>query len=182
MAKRAQQYRVTWDTSPKDFEDLNKKLTTQLHRIDEMLQTLFDNTSELSVAIDEQETDALEVATGDWTPTDNSGAGLFFTNVDGEYLKIGSFVLLTGALTYPATASGLNALVAGFPFTPVNQTGQALRYGGFIHSSSEATAVKLMMIANGTGIQFLTAADTIITNATLTTNYINFVVTYRTDD
>lgn len=185
MALKSKPYRVSWDGQAGSLEEINKRLAHQLMHINTMLEDIYANAPAETVNdADGTDTDTtLEVETGSWTPDDNSGADLVFTNTDGEYFKIGSLVILFGALTYPATASALPAFVAGFPFAPVSQSGQPLRWGGAVISSSEATAVKLWLPAvSENGVQFLTAADAIITNATLTTNYINFFVIYRTDE
>lgn len=57
-------------------------------------------------------------AEGTWTPTDASGAGLVFTTVyTAQYRRVGNLVFVTFAINYPATASGLGAVIGGLPFT-----------------------------------------------------------------
>jgi hypothetical protein len=53
---------------------------------------------------------------GNWTPTDQSGAGLTFTVSGATYVKVGKLVHVTFQFAYPATASGANAVVGGLPF------------------------------------------------------------------
>jgi hypothetical protein len=53
---------------------------------------------------------------GAWVPTDGSGAGLAFTVANCRYTKVGRLVTVQGSLSYPATASGANAIWGGFPF------------------------------------------------------------------
>jgi hypothetical protein len=53
---------------------------------------------------------------GTWTPTDQSGAGLTFTNVKGTYTRIGRQVNCLAWLTYPSTANGLGLTIGGLPF------------------------------------------------------------------
>jgi hypothetical protein len=70
---------------------------------------------------------------GDWTPTDQSGAGLTFTSVTGFYTKVGRLVTCTFGLTFPATASGANLTIGGLPYTsissgPPNVSGGSLTY------------------------------------------------------
>ena len=57
---------------------------------------------------------------GAWTPTDNSGAGLAFGAVSANYTQVGNIVLAYATLTYPVTASGANASIAGLPVTVAN--------------------------------------------------------------
>ena len=59
---------------------------------------------------------------GTWTPTDNSGAGLTFTNGDGYYTKVGRQVFAAFRLTYPSTSDTNMASIAGLPFTAGNIT------------------------------------------------------------
>ena len=54
---------------------------------------------------------------GTWTPTDNSGAGLTFTNADGYYTKVGDLVFAAFRLTYPTTGATNLAGLGGLPFT-----------------------------------------------------------------
>jgi hypothetical protein len=61
-----------------------------------------------------------------WTPTDGSGASLTFTNVDCKYTKIGNIVHAYGRLSYPVTADGSNATIAGLPVGVPNQTSAAI--------------------------------------------------------
>ena len=53
---------------------------------------------------------------GTWTPIDNSGASLSFTIQSATYTKIGRFVSAAQFTSYPATASGATANIAGLPF------------------------------------------------------------------
>lgn len=56
---------------------------------------------------------------GTWTPTDGSGASLAFTSTyTAQWRRIGNLVFATFDVTYPATASGLAAVITGLPFTP----------------------------------------------------------------
>lgn len=52
---------------------------------------------------------------GTWTPTDKSGAGLTFTNVNGTYTRIGRMVIAQVTLTYPVTADASQAAIS-LPF------------------------------------------------------------------
>jgi hypothetical protein len=65
--------------------------------------------------------DLSDVATGTWTPSDQSGAALSFTGVNARYTKVGNLVCIYGGFTYPSTASGAVAIVGGLPTTVPNQ-------------------------------------------------------------
>lgn len=68
-------------------------------------------------------------AQGTWTPADGSGAGLTFTNVSGEYVKVGSMVFIQGSFEFPATADGTISKIIGLPFaqqTGVTQASMAI--------------------------------------------------------
>jgi hypothetical protein len=60
---------------------------------------------------------------GTWTPVDNSGAGLTFSNSYGSYTKIGRMVIAQVLVIYPATASGLSSRIGGLPFTVADSNG-----------------------------------------------------------
>ena len=53
---------------------------------------------------------------GTWTPTDGSGAGLTFGTTQGMYTKIGRMVTAAFNVTFPSTASPLQATISGIPF------------------------------------------------------------------
>lgn len=60
---------------------------------------------------------------GTWTPTDASGAGLTMASGNsGRWTKIGRCVFVDAEVRYPATASGLTAIIGGLPFTSSNIT------------------------------------------------------------
>ncbi len=65
---------------------------------------------------------ATYVAPTGWTPTDNSGAALTFSGVSATYTRIGNLVFADFSLTYPSTADGSNASIAGLPIAVPNQT------------------------------------------------------------
>lgn len=70
-----------------------------------------------AVSLSNQAISALPAtAVGSWTPIDTSGAGLTFTSVTAGYTKIGNIVFVYARLTYPTTASGVQAAIGGLPF------------------------------------------------------------------
>jgi hypothetical protein len=52
-----------------------------------------------------------------WTPTDDSGAGLTFTNTSGNclYTRIGNIIFATFMVTFPVTADITGAKIGGLP-------------------------------------------------------------------
>jgi hypothetical protein len=86
---------------------------------------------------------------GTWTPTDASGASLSFTGAVGTYTRIGRWTNYTGFLTYPATASGVSAVIGGLPFvSAVNAPGSCL--------SGSATATVPMVNSGQSELSFYT--------------------------
>lgn len=55
---------------------------------------------------------------GTWTPTDESGAGLTFTDAAGNYVRIGDLVFIDWTVTYPDTLDMSWAKLSGLPFPP----------------------------------------------------------------
>lgn len=53
---------------------------------------------------------------GNWTPTDNSGAGLTLTVNNATYTRIGRQVFANFAITYPGTVDPSTARIGGLPF------------------------------------------------------------------
>lgn len=80
---------------------------------------------------------------GTFTPVDSSGAGLTFAFAAGVYIKVGGFVQVSLQVTYPATASGANALIGGLPFTSNGNAAIAVGY----HANAPAT--QLLLLING---------------------------------
>ena len=55
---------------------------------------------------------------GTWPPTDGSGAGLTFSNVNAWYIKVGDLVTIGGRVKYPTTTDTSQNKIASFPFSP----------------------------------------------------------------
>jgi len=83
---------------------------------------------------------------GTWTPTDGSGASLTFTGVSGSYTKVGRCVTAFAEVTYPITASGLNGVIGGLPFTSAG-TGPGIN--GYIRYTDVSTSV-ITFLSGGT--------------------------------
>lgn len=66
--------------------------------------------------------DLTDAASGTWTPTDQSGAGLTFRRNNALYLAFGSMVFVSTEFSYPVTASTANVIIGGLPFPMTAQT------------------------------------------------------------
>jgi hypothetical protein len=105
--------------------------------------------------------DALAInETSTWTPTDASGAGLALTITSATYSRGLNFISGQCVITYPATASGLQAKIGGLPVTAL-QTNVCPIY------ANGAVAVTAAQIA-GTTATPVTGLGAGVTNANLT--------------
>jgi len=107
-----------------------------------------------------------------YTPTDQSGAGLTFSSVTGKYTKVGRQVSVAYVLTYPSTASGLPATL-DLPYNAV-MTGVV---GSIEASTGNAYNVNIVgtnkfVIKSNTPSQLTNAA---LSGATLKINFTYFV-------
>ena len=114
---------------------------------------------------------------GTWTTIDGSGAGLSFTGVVGNYIKIGKQVTCWGMLTYPSTANASSANVAGLPFTTQNTND--MRSTGVVTTSTCATLIYYYTTPNNNKGALLTNVGGAVTNATMSTKLLHFMVTYK---
>jgi hypothetical protein len=114
---------------------------------------------------------------GTWTPSDVSGAALSFSAVEGVYTKIGNVVHIAATLTYPVTASGIDASIGGLPFTAA-----AGNTGGGAVSYSTAAITPTLIIPGSAAIANprRAAGGAAMTNAELSASVIRFSATYRT--
>lgn len=113
---------------------------------------------------------------GTWTPVDDSGASLTFSNAFGYYTKVGDVVTAFGRVTFPTTASALTIVIGGLPFVVAanNQPG-----GGFIRLTNSGRSDTV--VASATTSQFLFYANNI--NAAVNSDYsddrVDFVIVYK---
>ena len=110
---------------------------------------------------------------GTWTPTDNSGASLTFTSVYASYIKIGRAVTINVELTFPTTAN-TTAVAISLPVSSDSST----RGGGAIFSNR--TGGTNIYFPGGANFVLYDDTGTAITNATMSTKYIIFSLTYFT--
>lgn len=117
---------------------------------------------------------------GTWTPTDDSGAGLTFTNTSNNcfYTKVGRIVTASFSLTYPSTANGDFARVGGLPFNAMATTDNP--NGGYFTEQSFSAGATMSIAANGNSFLILTSGTVSIgTNANLSTKTLRGVVVYQ---
>lgn len=91
-----------------------------------------------------------DYASGTWTPTDVSGAGLTLTSV-AEYVKIGAIVYCLFSITYPTTADATVAQIGGLPFTVKNVLSNR---GGSTYQITSATSAVATVSAVLAGTAF----------------------------
>jgi hypothetical protein len=110
-------------------------------------------------------------ATGTWTPTDSSGAGLILTGIVTSWVKEGGKITATGEVNYPVTANAASAALS-LPFTatgkeffaPILTTGGSASVG---YIGSGTTSIIPRGLNNAT-----------ITNAGLSGALVGFTATY----
>ena len=116
---------------------------------------------------------------GTWTPTDNSGAGLSLTILSASYIKIGQMVYCSAAITYPTTADGAAAKIAGLPFT-CTATGSTGYWGGSSVRYSNYGSVTLLAInGSATNAEIYSLSGVGVTNVNLSTKRNDWVFMYR---
>lgn len=83
---------------------------------------------------------------GSWTPADASAAALVFTTAIGRFYRIGKMYFCFFSVTYPVTASGIQARIGGLPATTRNQGGEMMA----VQFSYYGTAFALLgLVSNG---------------------------------
>jgi hypothetical protein len=113
---------------------------------------------------------------GSWTPSDQSGASLTFTNVSTNYTKIGNMVFVYGRFTFPSTANGSNISIGGLPFTTANQNYSSVPG---VANSNGTIGLQVQPNKNATTFFVLnTVTGASITNATMSTITFNFNFSY----
>lgn len=113
---------------------------------------------------------------GSFTPT---SPDIAYAAAAANYLKIGSWVFITGEVVFPATANGAQAQINDLPFTCENS--QQARGGCVCHFTNANIPVGLIVSAN-TGIAGFVKPNTggaTLTNAELTGVTVFFSFKYR---
>lgn len=112
---------------------------------------------------------------GDWTPANASIASITFSSATGKYVKIGSFVLATGFVTYPSTSDSNHAKIGGLPFA-ITSNGHSSATISFKSTSNLAT----MNPAQSTSEMNLhTESGGTTTNANMSNATVYFAAMYR---
>ena len=107
--------------------------------------------------------------TGTWTPADGSGAGLSLTVANAKYVKVGNLVMITAEINYPSTADASAAVISGLPFA---SSGSGTTFPW------TSAAVDFSLFSYSTVLLLRTSANVGITNAQLSTNFMNFSIVY----
>jgi len=110
---------------------------------------------------------------GTWTPTDNSGAGLTFTNNGSQYTKIGRAVTINFEIVWPVTVDVSTASVS----LPFNSGGT--NRAGLSAFSNVAGEVNIYT-PGGANFNLFGDTGTAITNAAMSGKYLIVSLTYFT--
>ena len=113
---------------------------------------------------------------GTWTPTDDSGASLAFTNVYGYYTRTGDIVTAFGRVTFPVTASMLTITIGGLPFVVANN---AQPGGGFIRLTNSGRNDTVVASATTSQILFYDTNINAAVNSNYSGNRVDWVVIYK---
>jgi hypothetical protein len=113
---------------------------------------------------------------GTWTPNDASGAGLTLTVLanSAKYTRVGRMVTATFAVSYPSTASALQAAIGGLPFTSGTGAGQ----GGYVVYTSLANIPGLNVSPSSTIFYIYGGGGTGLSNTNMSTQDLRGVVVY----
>jgi hypothetical protein len=104
-----------------------------------------------------------------WTPADNSGAGLTFSSVSGNWIQYGNQVIVYFQATYPSTASSAAATIKTLPVVPFatsifNYVLQAVVTSGSVSGGP----IVALLTQGSTNITFLTSqTDATVKNSDL---------------
>jgi hypothetical protein len=113
---------------------------------------------------------------GTWTPIDDSGASLTFSNAFGYYTKVGDTVTAWGRVTFPITASGLTILVGGLPYLI---SGNSQPGGGFIRLTDSGRNDTIQASGASTFILFFDNNLNAAVNNEYSGARVDFVVIYK---
>jgi len=114
--------------------------------------------------------------TGSWTPTDASGAGLTLTVSGASYWRLGTLVIATAWIVYPATASTNTTEIGGLPFTPMASS----MHGGYVQYTDLAALILLLVRSASPQLAFFNGGGNNYTNATLSGKQVRFTAIYHT--
>lgn len=115
-------------------------------------------------------------STTTWTPTDASGASLSLTVTDARYTRMGKIVVVTFAITYPTTGSGLTAVIGGLPVASFS--GTAAVGGGALPFTSTSAATNVLVQNNATQFNFFNTSGSAATNTQMSGATVRGTITY----
>ena len=115
---------------------------------------------------------------GEWTPTDASGAGLSLTTF-GSYVKWGEMVFAACRIDFPVTADATAVTIGGLPFTVENAEGFNFWGGTFTFTNVGNPSGTVICIHNTKTFQIWTEAAAQRTNAQFSGTVNTMFVTYR---
>lgn len=114
---------------------------------------------------------------GTWTATDASGAGLSFSSVEGQYVKMGSLVIAAFTATYPATVDASAARIGGLPYAAFSTT-NSIWGGGVVYTNSSQAFFYNVNLGTTQALPYKTDG-TQPTNANMTGAVVRAVLVYR---
>lgn len=118
-----------------------------------------------------------EQTTGSWTPTDQSGAGLTFTQAAGTYVKTGKQVFISARVTYPSTANTSLAVISA-PFVSGVSGHPEYCSTGVVVSAGSATKIQ---IDRGSSLLYLYSSGNVgAMNAGQSGQVVDFSLVYQT--
>ena len=98
-----------------------------------------------------------------FTVTDQSGAGLSFTQTQAAIVRIGRLVFVSCRIIYPSTASGANTSLGGFPFVFSNATS----FLSLVRRTGSEYMLATIQSVGDNKIRIRDLQDGVLTNATL---------------
>lgn len=111
-----------------------------------------------------------------FTVVDASGAGLTFTSINTESWQDGNDIVNCGSFVFPANASGLTAIIGGFPVTVPN-IGSAL-VPGVVRTNAAFPTLISTIVNTTTCFLYNQTTGALITNVQLTGATIWFYLAY----
>jgi hypothetical protein len=111
---------------------------------------------------------------GTYTPTDQSGAGLVFTTVLGNYTKIGRLVTVGAQVLFPTTTDTKTPTIS-LPF--VSYSGGNI-YGGVPAFTTAGSPYTILLIAGTATVQLFDYSGSGKQNVNFSGRYVSFSLTY----
>tara|TARA_R100000231_G_scaffold90567_1_gene68410 strand:- start:645 stop:1847 length:1203 start_codon:yes stop_codon:yes gene_type:complete len=133
----------------------------------------FSATSDVSGMTSELLSDYEE---GTYTPADASGQSISFSNAEGLYTRVGNLVHVQGSVTFPSTG-GQFGFAISLPFTATSSGRTA--GGGDVRYTTKSTTFNLHVNASTSNFGGYTFGGTQQRNADLSTDRLDFQLTYR---